>query len=139
MAGLTIAALGGCAMDMDEMGPDAATANESVELGGSPLDFQPIAPCMRESDYAPRGVVRVGLSEAFTPPCVRLATGGTVVFQGWMTHHPLEPRDAGTAPSPILATDSGFAEFEFTDFGFFPYRCAAHADEVGVIWASYAF
>lgn len=140
LAFLSFAAAAGCTAEpIEESGPDGGSPAESAaELGAGPLDFQPIDPCLSESDYVPRGVVRFGFSrEPFTPPCLRLATGGTVVFQGLSPAHPLQPRDSDSA-SPIISS-SGTIEFEFTDFGFFPYQCAAHPDEKGVVWASYAF
>jgi hypothetical protein len=101
--------------------------------------FEPVEPCLYESDYVSRGVVRFGLSyQPFTPPCVRLASGGTVIFQGSLSEHPIEPRSLGTAPSPIEQTARGSrVEFEFSDQGTFPYRCARHPDEIGVVWSSW--
>jgi plastocyanin len=120
----------------DEVGADVDGSPAGV---ASPFDFQPIAPCRSEQDYVHRAVVRFGLGRRpFTPPCVRLASGGTVVFQGSLREHPIEPRPSGTAPSPIQATDEGGSvEFEFTSYGFFPYRCARHPEETGVIWTSW--
>jgi hypothetical protein len=139
-AALLIGAVsGGCAVDF---GPADEEGVESSAAGlGSPYDFQPIAPCLSRLDYIPRGVVQFGLGRApYTPRCVRLATGGTVVFQGSFLDHPLVPRSLGSAPSPIQPTlAGGSVEFEFSDFGFFPFQCAEHPEETGVIWASWAF
>jgi hypothetical protein len=135
----------GCAMDSmaDEPdGPDEAAIDEGLE--GNPattlaFGFEPVEPCLSESDYVSRGAVRFGLShEPFTPPCVRLASGGTVIFQGSLAEHPIVPRQLGTAPSPIQPTSSGSrVEFEFPDYGTFPYRCARHPEEIGVVWSSW--
>jgi hypothetical protein len=60
------------------------------------------------------------------------------VFGGRFAEHPLEPRPIGTS-SPIVATrDGGSVEFEFSDPGY-PYGCAVHPEEIGVIWASAGF
>jgi hypothetical protein len=142
LASLSLAAAGGCTAEpLEEEGPDAAPAESASELGAGPLDFQSMAPCYSKKDYVARAVVRFSpWQPGFTPRCLRLATGGTVVFQGSMDQHPLIPRDEGATSSPIQATYSGGSvEFEFNDFGFFPYRCAAHPEEIGVVWASYAF
>ena len=138
------AASAGCATEeFGELNEDEEGEAGDVTSTGlaSPYDFQPIAPCLSRRDYASRGVVQFGFGrDPFTPPCVRLATGGTVVFQGLFQEHPLVPRPLGTTPSPIVATDSGGGvEFEFYDFGFFPYQCSRHPEEIGVIWASSAY
>ena len=148
IAGLSLVA--GCTAEAMEMDPDALPDDPSLPdqdriedpmAAGSPYDFQPIEPCLTEEDYVSRGVVRFSLShEPFTPSCLRLASGGgaTVVFQGRLAEHPIEPRDSGTQPSPIVSTgDGGSIEFEFPDAGFFPYRCAEHPEETGVVWASW--
>lgn len=132
----------GCAMEPMDVEP--GDEGEAAELEGDPeaaaaFDFEPVEPCLSESDYVSRGAVRFGLShEPFTPPCVRLASGGTVVFQGRLAEHPIEPRSLGTAPSPIQPTARGSrVEFEFPDHGTFPYQCARHPDEIGVVWSSW--
>jgi hypothetical protein len=103
--------------------------------------FLRIKPCPSPSSYAASGVVRFGpWRPSFTSPCTRLATGGTVVFQGFLSMHPIEPRRLGLLPSPIEPTSAGGSvEFEFTNPGFYPYRCALHPGEVGVIWVSSGF
>ena len=99
--------------------------------------FHPVAPCFNESDYVSRAVVRF-LDGHYTPRCLRLASGGTVVFQGMFAQHPLVPRPIETMPSPILPTSEyGQVEFEFPDHGFYPYQDAAHPEEIGVIWSNY--
>jgi len=138
-------AASGCAMESLADDPDGDPAIEGgAAVEGDPeaaaaFDFEPIEPCLSESDYVSRGAVRFGLShEPFTPPCVRLASGGTVVFQGRLGEHPIEPRSLGTAPSPIQPTARGSrVEFEFPDYGTFPYRCARHPEEIGVVWSSW--
>lgn len=108
----------------------------SVEAAGSRFAFHAIEPCMSASRYTPRESVQFGLSHApFTPPCVKLNAGGVVVFQGSFLDHPLVPRSGGHTPTPIQSTSQGgWAEFEFWDYGFFPYQCALHPNERGVIW-----
>ncbi len=132
----------GCAMEPTDTEP--VDGDEAAGLEGDPattlaFDFEPVEPCLSESDYVSRGAVRFGLShEPFTPPCVRLASGGTVIFQGSLAEHPIVPRSLGTAPSPIQPTSRGSrVEFEFPDYGTFPYRCARHPDEIGVVWSSW--
>jgi hypothetical protein len=125
----------------------SACAGEAVEtpdvdaLASSASGFQRIEPCPTESSYVPRAVVRFEYDASFySPPCARLASGGTVVFRGRFSEHPLEPRPFGITSSPIVATrDGGSVEFEFPDPGFYPYACVVHPEEIGVIWASAGF
>jgi hypothetical protein len=134
-------ALIGCA----SAAPDTISITEApIEDGidrqraavGTP-GFHPVAPCLNESDYVSRAAVRF-LDGHYTPRCLRLASGGTVVFQGAFVTHPLEPRPIETVPSPIVPTNSGGqVEFEFPDHGFYPYRDAAHPQETGVVWSNY--
>jgi hypothetical protein len=103
--------------------------------------FQAIAPCHSETDYVTAAVVTFRPGESrYSPPCLRLASGGTVVFLGSLLDQPLEPRDSdatGTTPNPIKPTFAGGSvEFEFPDPGFFPYRSVTAPAMVGVIWAS---
>ena len=105
---------------------------------GTPSGPQAIAPCASESDFVRSGVVtlRAG-GQGFFPACVRLASGGTVVFQALFQEHPLRRRDLGTTPSPITGTNfGGVVEYEFPDQGLFAYGCAAHPNEIGVVWSS---
>ena len=135
----------GCVMESmaDESDDAVELEGDQEATEGDPesavaFDFEPMEPCLSESDYVSRGAVRFGLShEPFTPPCVRLASGGTVIFQGSLIEHPIVPRSLGTAPSPIQPTSRGSrVEFEFPDYGTFPYRCARHPDEIGVVWST---
>jgi hypothetical protein len=125
-------ALAGCG----NASPDGIDPIKVQNAVGTP-GFHPVAPCFQESDYVSRAVVRF-LDGHYTPRCLRLASGGTVVFQGLFSVHPLEPRPIETMPSPIVPTSSGGqVEFEFPDHGFYPYRDAAHPEEIGVIWSNY--
>ena len=100
--------------------------------------FQAIAPCTSESAFVTGAVVTLRADgQGFFPACVRLASGGTVVFQGSFHDHPLQSRALGTNPSPILGTNFGGAvEYEFSNPGVYTYGCAAHPNEIGVVWAS---
>lgn len=77
------------------------------------------------------GIATQGLS--FTPPCLTVAVGQGVRWQGSLGSHPLAPGnpddpDAGSPDSPIIATDSGQSvEFTFNDAGTFPYYCVLHS------------
>lgn len=129
----------GCTGELDaDIGPDPmgegyGTLREGLGTPG----FEPIAPCLVESDYVSRAVVRFTGGQ-YTPRCLRLASGGTVVFQGSFAEHPLAIREGGDSPTPIVPTSSGgWAEFEFPDHGLFPYQCGAHPEEIGVIWSNY--
>ena len=126
-------AMAGCSSESPDNESRAATHRAAVGTPG----FHPVAPCFNESDYVSRAVVRF-LDGHYTPRCLRLASGGTVVFQGLFAQHPLVPRPIETMPSPILPTSEyGQVEFEFPDHGFYPYQDAAHPEEIGVIWSNY--
>lgn len=121
-----------CGGDPDAAEPASAT-RETLATPG----FHPVAPCFSESDYVSRAVVRF-FDGHYTPRCLRLASGGTVVFQGNFSIHPLAPRPIESMPSPILPTNSGGSvEFEFTEHGFYPYQDTAHPEEIGVVWSNY--
>lgn len=134
------AAFAACAVDpsnsngeTQEQNPDLGTQAAALGTPG----FLPISPCLNESDYVSRAVVRFWDGH-YTPRCLRLASGGTVVFQGDLSLHPLEPRPGGSPSSPIEFTNwAGQVEFEFTEHGVYPYRDAAHPEETGVIWSTY--
>ena len=140
MAALSAAVVGCASASPDTTSPPEQSNENGIDTQraavGTP-GFHPVAPCPQESDYVSRAVVRF-LDGHCTPRCLRLASGGTVVFQGLFATHPLEPRPIETMPSPILPTRSGGqVEFEFPDHGFFPYVNAAHPEEIGVIWSNY--
>ena len=131
----------GCAsesLDASQSPPafDEGTVEKQRGAVGTP-GFRPVAPCFHESDYVSRAVIRF-FDGHYSPRCLRLASGGTVVFQGLFAVHPLVPRPIETVPSPILPTSEyGQVEFEFPDHGFYPYQDAAHPEEMGVIWSGY--
>ena len=128
-------ALSGCgdAGYAEDTGEETATAGEALRTPG----FRPIAPCLSESDYVSRAVVSFW-NGAYSPRCLRLASGGTVIFAGSLSEHPLEPRLSGDSFSPIVpARFGGMVEIEFPDPGLFPYQSGADPKQVGVIWASH--
>lgn len=73
----------------------------------------------------------------YSPPCLTIAAGQTVRFQGSLSSHPLAPGnlehpDAGSADTPIRATSSGQSvEFVFPSAGTFPYYCELHSFGAG--------
>ena len=130
----------GCSSAPNAIDATASTDDDRVSTAraavGTP-GFRPVAPCLNESDYVSRAVVRFWDGH-YSPRCLRLASGGTVVFQGFFAQHPLVPRPIETMPSPILPTSEyGQVEFEFPDHGIYPYQDAAHPEEIGVIWSNY--
>jgi hypothetical protein len=141
LAAALLSALVSCSSDPSAEGAESAqpppeVASTSAALGTP--GFIPIPPCLKESDYVSRASVNFFWDGVYKPRCLRLASGGTVVFQGMFELHPLEPRAGGSTPSPIVPTNSGgWAEFEFPDHGLYPYRDAAHPEEMGVIWSGY--
>jgi hypothetical protein len=93
----------------------AALGTDGAASVTSPFAFQAIAPCPAESDYV-RAAVVFARGSTCSPRCVRLAAGGTVVFVG--------------------SAFGGSAEFEFLDYGFFPFQCGPANDSGGVVWST---
>ena len=126
-----------CTADMSMDEPGAGQTGVGTWTSAA---FRDVGPCDSEDAYEPGGLVQLAADGAFTPPCVRLAAGGTIVFRGGFDEHPLEPAPGGDEPSPITPTaTAGSVEVELANVGFYPYRCAAHPDEGGAVWASAAF
>jgi len=124
----------------------ASQAGSSEDNGGQGgAGQEPAAPIPEfngcsSADYVDRsatgaeriiGIATEGLT--FTPPCLIIAVGQTVRWQGSLGSHPLAPgnpdhADAGSADSPIRPTSSGQSvEFTFHAAGTFPYYCELHA------------
>ena len=131
--------VGGCG-DASINEADSVAASVGGNGANVAAGFQAIAPCNSATDYVTAAVVTFGVGEhRYSPPCLRLASGGTVVFLGSLLEQPLEPRDSDatrTTSNPIKSTFAGGSvEFEFPDQGFFPYR-SDDRTMIGVIWAS---
>lgn len=121
----------------------AGASADSAGQGGAgeePVDPIPNFNGCTAADYEDRsaanaerviGIATEGLT--FTPSCLIIAVGQTVRFQGSLGSHPLAPGnpdhpEAGSADSPIIATDSGQSvDFTFENPGTFPYYCELHA------------
>jgi len=69
----------------------------------------------------------------YTPPCMTIAAGQSVSFEGSLSAHPLAPGNAddnaaGSLDNPIAATSSGNSvEFTFETPGTYPYYCTLHS------------
>lgn len=124
--------------------PDGGTAPDTGDAGPPALhgcvDFVD-----RRAPDAER-VVRFDSSPslAYTPACLLVARGQSVVFEGPFSRHPLTPgrvpgredEPEGTSPSPIPAVEEGtHVEVPFADPGRFPFFCPIHAASgmVGVV------
>lgn len=68
----------------------------------------------------------------YSPKCITIAAGQSVMFSGNFGGHPLRPgvganATAGSANNPITATGSGTtASFTFPTAGSYPYNCQFH-------------
>jgi len=138
LAGLTL----GCG---GEDGGDAPSPNLPVPMevpsGGQPLALNGCDPADYEDGSAEDSdrVVQIGAEGLkFTPPCLRVAVGQTVTFEGSLTAHPIAPGNAddnaaGSPNNPILATSTGRSvAFTFESAGTFPYYCELHSFGAGM-------
>jgi plastocyanin len=80
-----------------------------------------------ERTVRPRG------STGYTPRCVTIRAGQSVVFEMSFTTHPLVPGVphgsivGATSPNPIAAQSAGTTyTVPFTDAGYFPFYCRTH-------------
>jgi plastocyanin len=92
----------------------------------------------RSAEDAERVVQIAAAGLVFTPPCMTIAAGQTVSFEGSLSAHPLAPGNAddhaaGSPDSPIVATSSGNrVEFTFDTPGTFAYFCELHSFGAGM-------
>jgi plastocyanin len=129
---LASAALGGCGNDDPSSEMQSTTEpNDSAAqaLNGCAKDaFED-----RSATDAERVVQIAAEGLKFTPPCLEIARGQAVTFEGSLAAHPLAPGNpedpsAGSPESPIEATSSGRSvAFTFEAAGTFPYFCELHA------------
>lgn len=116
---------------------DPGTTEGGEEDAGEEI---PMLNACSASDYVDRSgedasrVITVGQTGlTFSPRCMLIAQGQSVVFEGSFSEHPLAPGNprrpqAGSADTPIETTTSGSrVEFTFDEAGTFPYYCRVHA------------
>ena len=72
---------------------------------------------------------------AYSPPCIKIAHGSTVTFNGAFASHPLSGGIGGTkdATSPITETNTGTtATFTFPTAGTYGFFCEFHVTSAGM-------
>jgi plastocyanin len=137
---LASTALGGCGSD-DKVASTPSEETETPDGSEQPQIFNGCA----ASDYEDRSaesaerVIQIAVEGLkFTPPCLEIAQGQAVRFEGSLSAHPLAPGNpddasAGSANNPITATSSGArVEFSFPRAGTYPYFCELHAFGAGM-------
>lgn len=148
---LGAALLGACSSSSDPQAPGSmpeSGAEAGASTGPSPLSINGCSPDGYEdhSDEADARVVQVGAEGLkFTPPCLLVAVGQAVLFEGNLSAHPLAPgrpddASAGSPANPIIRTSSGnSATFSFERAGTFPYFCELHGfgSGMGMVGAIY--
>jgi plastocyanin len=119
--------------DMNEPEPPSGDAGPQAFNGCSANSYED-----RSADGAER-VVQIAVEGLkFTPPCLQIAVGQSVRFDGSLTSHPLAPgnpddHEAGSPNTPIVRTSSGRSvEFTFAAAGTYPYYCELHAFGAGM-------
>ncbi len=101
--------------------------------------FQPVAPCLRESDYVRGDAVRF-VSGGYTPRCLRVRRGDAVSFTVDFGVHTVAGMGNATTPTAIPYLAGAPRGVEWTQSvamdraGYFPYRCLVHDGETGVVW-----
>ena len=136
---LACATTGGCA---DDAAMGAVPTPEPADMHQMASDDQPLAingcnatsyAAADHTDATDPRVIQIAIDGlVFTPPCITIAAGQSVRFEGSLTAHPLAPgtpddAQAGSPESPIERTSSGnSAEFTFEHPGTFPYYCELH-------------
>jgi len=127
-------------------GGDADAGDGAVDPGA----FMPVAPCNTVDAYTVATGAPVGITFdntlTYTPKCVKILPGWTVVFTGNGTNfgiHPLNPSASrgNAADNPITEVISGTTSpaFSFTKPGFYGYFCIEHGTDegagmAGVVW-----
>lgn len=129
----------GCGSDDEGSMPDPEprgmpSGNEPLALNG--CDTDSYVDGSAEDDER---VVQIGAEGLkFTPPCLQIARGQTVTFEGSLTAHPIAPGTpddaaAGSPENPIEAVSTGRSvAFTFENAGTFPYYCELHAFGAGM-------
>jgi len=124
----------------------AAGTMGSGGTGGSSANFMAVPPCTTEGDYMSGSTITFPAGAAdfsYSPKCLKVSAGATVMFSGDFTVHPLEPSThRGTLTgNPITGTGTGTTKsFDFPTPGYYAYFCSVHgpsdgaAGMVGVIW-----
>jgi plastocyanin len=117
--------------------PDGKGSNETAQTEPQALNGCGAADFVDASeDDAVVQIAADGLS--FTPPCITVAAGQTLRFEGSLTAHPIAPgnaddAEAGSPDNPITATSSGSSvEFTFDSAGTYPYYCELHSFGAGM-------
>lgn len=137
LAGLTL----GCGGEDGGGSPAPTPEPTEVPSGDQPLALNGCDPSAYEDRSGEDGERLVQIAAEglkFTPPCLHIASGQTVTFQGSLTAHPLAPGNpddnaAGSPDNPISATSSGrTVAFTFENAGTFPYYCELHAFGAGM-------
>ncbi|MFN0061850.1 MAG: plastocyanin/azurin family copper-binding protein [Myxococcaceae bacterium] len=112
------------------------TSNETNDGGNDAGPDSPLNGCTTATltDRTAGGASRVIAlsSSAFSPPCMRVAVGQTVTFQGDFNSHPMRPgvnpgglEAEGVNPIPIVNSGTS-VDVTFSGAGTFPFYCAVH-------------
>jgi plastocyanin len=117
--------------DSSPAAPDGATDASADQI---PAHFVAIVPCPDPAAYAAATQVSTTVDNRYSPACVRIAAGGSVMIEASVAH-PLEARPGGSPGNPI-PSQTAPATVSFPTPGFYPFLCPEHVDQgmLGVVW-----
>jgi plastocyanin len=118
---------------VDAFTPPTDTGTPPTDTGAPPADApdpNAFPNCPNLAAYTTTGTAVTITGFAYTPPCLEVLAGTTVMMDA-TAFHPLTRAMAGTAGNPIPMGAMTPQMVTFPSEGFFPYYCQIHGSEAG--------